>query len=128
MAISDPAGSVVQEPAGMERVVLPGIFAPTQTSMPLLRSTKDYQKDGKLFSLVAINEAVDGQSYVLQVAQDRSADERFRNEFCALLALVLGLGLIACTLVAITVTKRGLRPLTEMPRALARAQPAHLNE
>jgi two-component system heavy metal sensor histidine kinase CusS len=128
MRIIDPAGSVMTETPGMDRLLPPGIFAPPQTSMPLLRSTKDYQKDGKLFSLVAINEAVDGQSYVLQVAQDRSADERFRKEFGALLALVLGLGLIASTLVAITVTKRGLRPLTEMRRALERVQPAHLSE
>lgn len=128
MRIIDPAGSVVAETPGMDRLLPPGIFAPPQTSMPLLRSTKDYQKDGKLFSLAAINEAVDGQSYILQVAQDRSADERFRKEFGALLALVLGLGLIASTLVAITVTKRGLRPLTEMRRALERVQPAHLSE
>jgi two-component system, OmpR family, heavy metal sensor histidine kinase CusS len=128
MRIIDPAGSVVTETPGMDRLLPPGIFAPPQTSMPLLRSTKDYQKDGKLFSLVAINEAVDGQPYLLQVAQDRSADERFRKEFGALLALVLGLGLIASTLVAITVTKRGLRPLTEMRRALERVQPAHLSE
>jgi len=128
MRIIDPAGSVVTETPGMDRLLPPGIFAPPQTSMPLLRSTKDYQKDGKLFSLVAINEPVDGQSYVLQVAQDRSADERFRKEFGALLALVLGLGLIASTVVAITVTKRGLRPLTEMRRALERVQPAHLSE
>jgi two-component system heavy metal sensor histidine kinase CusS len=128
MRIIDPAGSVVVETPEMDRLLPPGIFALPQTSMPLLRSTKDYQKDGKLFSLAAINEAVDGQSYILQVAQDRSADERFRKEFGALLALVLGLGLIASTLVAITVTKRGLRPLTEMRRALERVQPAHLSE
>lgn len=128
MRIIDPAGSVVTETPGMDRLLPPGNFAPSQTSMPLLRSTQDYQKDGKLFSLVAINESVDGQPYVLQVAQDRSADERFRKEFGALLALVLGLGLIASTLVAITVTKRGLRPLTEMRRALERVQPAYLSE
>jgi two-component system, OmpR family, heavy metal sensor histidine kinase CusS len=128
MRIIDPAGSVVTETPGMDRLLPPGNFAPSQTSMPLLRSTQDYQKDGKLFSLVAINETVDGQPYVLQVAQDRSADERFRKEFGALLALVLGLGLIASTLVAITVTKRGLRPLTEMRRALERVQPAYLSE
>jgi two-component system heavy metal sensor histidine kinase CusS len=128
MRIIDPAGSVVTETPGMDRQLPPGIFAPPQTSMPLLRSTTDYQKDGKLFSLVAINETVGGNAYVLQVAQDRSADERFRKEFGALLALVIGLGLIASTLVAITVTKRGLRPLTEMRRALERVQPAYLSE
>jgi two-component system heavy metal sensor histidine kinase CusS len=126
--IIDPAGRVVTETPGMNRLLPPNIFTPPQTSISLSRSTKDYQKDAKLFSLVATNETVAGQPYILQVAQDRSADERFRKQFGALLALVVGLGFIASTLVAITVTKRGLRPLAEMRRALERVQPAHLSE
>src|SRR5439155_954219 len=78
--------------------------------------------------LVTINEMVNGQPYLLQIAQDRSADERFRKQFGVLLALALGLGFIASALVAITVTKRGLRPLAEMRHALERVQPAHLSE
>jgi two-component system, OmpR family, heavy metal sensor histidine kinase CusS len=128
MRIIDPSGNVVTETPGMNLPLPPNIFAPPQTSIPLSRSTKDYQRDGKLFSLVTINETVDGQPYLLQVAQDRSADERFRKQFGALLALALGLGFIASTLVAITVTKRGLRPLAEMRHALERVQPAHLSE
>ena len=126
--IIDPAGGVATETPGMNRLLPPNIFAPPQTSISLSRSTKDYQKEGKLFSLVATNETVNGQPYLLQVAQDRSADERFRRQFGALLALVLGLGLIASTLVAITVTRRALRPLAEMKRSLERVQPAHLSE
>ena len=126
--IIDPAGGVATETPGMNRLLPPNIFAPPQTSISLSRSTKDYQKEGKLFSLVATNETVAGQPYVLQVAQDRSADEHFRKQFGALLALVVGLGFIASTLVAITVTKRGLRPLAEMRHALERVQPAHLSE
>ena len=128
MRIIDPSGNVVTETPGMNLPLPPNIFAPPQKSIPLSRSTKDYRKDGKLFSLVTINETVDGQPYLLQVAQDRSADERFRKQFGALLALALGLGFIASTLVAITVTKRGLRPLAEMRHALERVQPAHLSE
>jgi two-component system heavy metal sensor histidine kinase CusS len=126
--IIGPAGTVVTETPGMNRLLPPNIFAPPQTSISLSRSTKDYQKDAKLFSLVATNETVAGQPHVLQVAQDRSADERFRKQFGALLALALGLGLIASTLIAITVTRRALRPLAEMKRSLERVQPAHLSE
>ena len=128
MRIIDPAGIAVTETPGMEALLPPRIFAPPQTSTPLPDSIKDYQKDGKLFSLVAINERVDGRPYVLQVAQDRSADESFRKEFGALLALVLGLGLVASALVGVTVTRRALRPLAEMKRSLERVQPAHLSE
>jgi two-component system heavy metal sensor histidine kinase CusS len=126
--IIDPAGSVVTETPGMNSLLPPSIFAPPQTSMSLSASTKGYEKDAKLFSLVAINEMVDGQTYLLQIAQDRSADERFRKQFGTLLALVLGLGLIASALVAIVVTRRALRPLAEMKRSLERVQPAHLSE
>ncbi|HWY51854.1 MAG TPA: heavy metal sensor histidine kinase [Chthoniobacterales bacterium] len=128
MRIIDPSGDVVTETPGMDRLLPPKIFAPPQTSTSLPRSTKDYHKEGKLFSLTARNETVNGQPYLLQIAQDRSADERFRKEFGALLALVLGLGLIASTLVAIIVTRRALRPLAEMKRSLERVQPAHLSE
>ncbi|MEY2543028.1 MAG: two-component system, OmpR family, heavy metal sensor histidine kinase CusS [Verrucomicrobiota bacterium] len=126
--VIDPAGTVVTETAGMDRLLPPNIFASPEPAIFLSRSTKDYQKDGKLFSLVATNEAVAGQPYVVQVAQDRSADERFRKQFGALLALALGLGLIASTLVAVTVTRRGLRPLADMTRSLEQVRPAHLSE
>jgi len=124
--VIDPAGSVVTETPEMNRLLPRDVFA-TQTPTPLSR-IKDYETDGKLFSLIAINETVDGLPYILQVAQDRSADERFRREFGALLALVLGLGLIASAFIAVTVTRRGLRPLVEMRRALERVRPAHLSE
>jgi two-component system heavy metal sensor histidine kinase CusS len=126
--IIDPAGNAVTETPGMNRLLPPSIFATPEISRSLPGSTNDYEKDGKLFSLISINETVDGQSYVLQVAQDRSADERFRKQFGALLAFVLGLGLIASALVAIIVTRRALRPLAEMKRSLERVQPAHLSE
>jgi two-component system heavy metal sensor histidine kinase CusS len=45
-----------------------------------------------------------------------------------LFGLVLGVGVIAATVIAVSVTRRGLRPLAEMRRSLERVQPAHLNE
>jgi two-component system heavy metal sensor histidine kinase CusS len=126
--VIDAAGTVVTETPEMDRLLPPNIFASPEPAMFLSRSTKDYHKDGKLFSLVATNEAVAGQPYVLQVGQDRSTDERFRKQFGALLALALGLGFIASTLVAVTVTRRGLRPLADMTRSLERVRPAHLSE
>src|SRR5439155_10887951 len=53
MRILDPAGNVVTETPGMDLLLPPGIFAPPQTSMPLPRSIRDYEKEGKLFSLAA---------------------------------------------------------------------------
>jgi two-component system heavy metal sensor histidine kinase CusS len=126
--VIDPMGTVVTETPGMDRLLPPETFGSPQTSPPQSRSIKNYEKDGKLFSLVSTNENLDGRRYTLQLAQDRSADERFRKQFGALLALVLALGLLASVLIAVTVTRRGLRPLAEMRRSLERVQPAHLNE
>jgi two-component system, OmpR family, heavy metal sensor histidine kinase CusS len=120
-------GGVVAQTAGMDRVLPVFLFAsPTSTSNK--PAPVDYQSDGKLFSLLAQADTVNGHNYTIQIAQDRSADERFRKQFRTLLVLGLGLGVVASALIAVTVTRRGLRPLTAMRRALERVQPAHLNE
>src|SRR5947207_7872428 len=126
--VIDPAGNIATETPQMGDLLPANVFPPPQTSTSLLSSIKNYQKDAKLFSLVSVNENVVGRTYLLQVAQDRSTDERFRKQFRVLLILVLGAGLIASALIAVTVTRRGLRPLAKMRRMFERIQPAHLNE
>ncbi len=124
--IIGPDGKVVAETPGMDRT-LPAFAFPTPQSTTALLPM-NYSVGGKFFSVSPVTETVDGRNYTLQIAQDRSTDARFRKQFRALLALVLGLGAIASTLIAITVTRRGLRPLSQMRLALERVQPAHLNE
>jgi two-component system, OmpR family, heavy metal sensor histidine kinase CusS len=123
-----PEGTVLTETPDMNHWLPPQVFPPAKTSAPLSGEIKDYRTDAKLFSLVATTEMVDGRPYSLQIAQDRSADERFRKQFRTLLALVLGLGILASALIAVTVTRRGLRPLAEMRRSLERVRPPHLSE
>ena len=62
------------------------------------------------------------------MAQDRSVDEQFEKQFGLLVAAVLLGGIFASTLIAITVTKRGLRPLSAMTRSLMRVGPKRLHE
>lgn len=127
--VIDSAGNVISETPQMGDSLPANIFPqPRGSTSSLSQSTKSYQKDSKLFSLAATNETLNGQSYVLQIAQDRSADERFRKQFRALLGLVLALGVIASAVIAVTVTRRGLRPLAKMRRMFERVQPAHLSE
>lgn len=123
--IVHPDGNIAAETPEMERLLPPGIFPPPVTGSQL---PTDYRTAGKLFSLLARNEPTDSGTYIVQIAQDRSADERFRTQFRTLLAIGLGLGAIASALIAITVTKRGLSPLAKMRRAFERIQPAHLSE
>jgi two-component system heavy metal sensor histidine kinase CusS len=126
--ILDPAGVVVTETPGMDRLLPSKLFLRPEGSASILRSPQDYQTGAKLFSLLATTETFNGQIYTVEIAQDRSTDERFRKQFRALLVLVLALGAVASAFIAITVTRRGLRPLGEMTRSLERVRPAHLNE
>jgi two-component system heavy metal sensor histidine kinase CusS len=123
----DSTGRTVAETPQMSELLPANIFPITQTSS-FVHNPKDYRTDGKLFSLVATSQEIGRQLLTIQVAQDRSADEQFTKEFAVLLAVVMALGVLASMAIAMTVSKRGLRPLTDMARSLKRIGPTHLNE
>jgi len=126
--VVDSAGRIVTETPGMNRLLPPSIFPRTPTSTSVTRNPKNYRIGRRLFSLITTIEKANGQPYTIQVAQDRSIDDQFTKEFGALLAVVLAFGILASTVIAITVTKRGLRPLAEMTHSLERVGPTHLSE
>jgi hypothetical protein len=70
------------------------------------------------FALVTFNEHPAGKAYTLQLAQDRSSDEQVERNFALLFIAVLVGGVVASALIAIVVTRRGLRPLREMTESL----------
>ncbi|PYJ49764.1 MAG: two-component sensor histidine kinase [Verrucomicrobia bacterium] len=120
--VVDSAGRTVTETLGMNRLLPPSIFPSPHISTSSTRNPKNYRVGGRLFSLLTTIEEANGQPYTIQVAQDRSTDDRFTKEFGALVAVVLAFGILASTLIAITVT------LGEMTRSLGRIGPTHLNE
>jgi two-component system heavy metal sensor histidine kinase CusS len=124
----DSEGRTLTEMPGMDRILPSEAFPLAQSTTSPLRSTKDYRTAGKLFSLVATNEKSGDKTYAIQVAQDRSSDEQVEREFGVLLIVVLSGSILASALIAITVTRHGLRPLGEMTRSLERTGPTHLNE
>jgi two-component system heavy metal sensor histidine kinase CusS len=124
--ILDPAGRLLAETPGMSEALPPRVFPPAQ-SLSDWKPT-DYRRDGQLYSLVAVIEEVGGQPYSLQVAQDRSSDERFMKEFGALLAAVLALSIVASAVIARRVAKDGLRSLSAMAQSLKRIGPQRLHE
>jgi len=124
----DSEGRTLTEMPGMDRILPSEAFPFAQGTTSPVRSRKDYRTAGKLFSLVATNETSGGQTYAIQVAQDRSSDEQVEREFGVLLIVVLSGSILASALIAITVTRHGLRPLGEMTRSLERIGPTHLNE
>src|SRR5437016_26834 len=123
----DSQGRTYVETPGMDRSLPPEIFPPPQKSVST-GGLKDYRRGPKLFSLVTLNEESGSQPYTLQVAQDRSSDERVERNFAVLFILVLSGSVLASAFIAVVVTKRSLRPLREMTESVARVGPTHLKE
>ena len=126
--VLNSAGLVVAETPGMAEVLPPGAF-PKPTGHELVPDhPREYKAGEKLFSMVTNRVDVEGQSYTIQVGQDRSGDEEFIREFGGLLFVVLVLGTLASVVIATKVAKRGLRPLEEMTNSLKEFGPERLHE
>lgn len=126
--ILDSQGRAIAETPQMDRLIPTQIFPVGRESTEALRIRKDYRSAGKLFSLVAFNEHPGGKVYTLQLAQDRSSDKQVERNFALLFITVLFGGVVASALIAIIVTRRGLRPLREMTESLGRIGPDQLKE
>jgi two-component system heavy metal sensor histidine kinase CusS len=68
------------------------------------------------------------QRLTIQLAQDRTHDERFANNYAALLTGMLGCAVLTCAGIAYLVTRRGLRPLRQLAESVERVGATHLNE
>src|SRR5437762_2307844 len=126
--IIDASGRVAAETPGMQHLLPTERFARGQSARKQEWGPEDYRNGGRLFSLVSSREEVRGQPYVIQLAQDRSEDERFMLEFGFLVGGVLVCGIFASVVIAVTVSKRGLQPLTAMTKSLRRVGPGRLHE
>src|SRR5947208_8478341 len=134
----DSQGRTYAETPGMDRLLPSEIFpsalafaeasAGSQKPASAVTGRKDYRRGAKLFSLIALNEQSGSQRYTLQLAQDRSSDERVERNFAVLFIIVLSGSVLASAFIAVIVTKRGLRPLREMTESVARVGPTHLKE
>lgn len=122
--VVDSNGRTVAETPGMNGLLPSTIFPKAQRSI----SSIETRTGDKLFSLVATIEESGGETYTIQVAQDRSADDHFTKQVGVLLGVMLAFGILASAVIATTVTKRGLRPLAELTSSLQRIGPTHLHE
>jgi len=126
--VIDAGGVTVAETPGMNALLPGNVFPKTPTQNSSVVSPMEHRTAGKLFSLAATVGEAGGQPYTIQIAQDRSSDEEFMKEFGVLLVVVLACGIVASTVIAHTVTRKGLRPITEMTRSLMRIGPKRLHE
>jgi two-component system heavy metal sensor histidine kinase CusS len=126
--ILDSQQRTVAETPGMVQLIPSQIFPAAREPALPLGNRNDYRTAAKLFSLVAFKEHSDGQTYTLQMAQDRSSDEQVERNFAVLFVVVLLGGVLASALIAIIVTRRGLRPLHQMAQSLGRIGPDQLKD
>ena len=126
--ILDSQGHAIAETPQMDRLIPTQIFPAGRELAESIRTRTDYRTAGKFFSLLAFNEHADGNVYTLQLAQDRSSDEQVERNFALLFIAVLFGGVLVSALIAIIVTRRGLRPLREMTESLARIGPDQLKQ
>ena len=124
----DANGRTVAETPGMGRLIPTQTFSSARELSEALRNRTDYHGAAKQFSLVAVNEHVDGRTYTLQLAQDRSSDAQVEKNFALLFIVVLAGGVVASALIAVIVTRRGLQPLRQMTQSFGRIGPDHLKE
>src|SRR5436309_6300397 len=124
--VLDPTGATIGQTTGMETLLPANIFPPVASGeIPV---PTEHRVAGKSFALTTRRAVADGQQFTIQVAQDRSSDEQVERRFGILALVVLSGSILASVLIAIPVTRRGLRPLEEMKLSLERIGPTHLNE
>jgi len=126
--ILDEQSRAIAETPQMDQLIPTQVFPAGREPAEALRARKDYRNSGKLFSLLTFDQHPAGKAYTVQLAQDRSSDEQVERNFALLFIAVLFGGVVASALIAIIVTRRGLRPLREMTESLSRIGPDQLKE
>ena len=127
--VLDSAGHVVAETPRMHETLPIEVF-PTVISVRGVRpTTLTYEaRNRRVFALVTAVLEVGRQRLTIQLAQDRTHDERFANRYAALLTGMLGCAVLTCAGIAYLVTRRGLRPLRQLAESVERVGATHLNE
>ena len=124
-----PDGRAIAATPNMDETLPEKAFPSAASPQSATPQATEYRNPaGRSFLLAAVTEAVNGQPYVAQIAQDRSDDKQFAREFALLLLAVAACGAIASGAIAIGVTKRELRPLQEMAQAVERIDAKQLHE
>ena len=75
LRVLDSNGQTLAETPGMTALLPPSVFSNAMVQTGVEIAPVDFRASGRLFSLVAIQDRVGADTYVIQVAQDRSADE-----------------------------------------------------
>jgi two-component system, OmpR family, heavy metal sensor histidine kinase CusS len=127
--VLDSVGRVVAETPQMQKILPIEVFPSVISEKGLRPVTRTYRaQNEKIFALATAVSEVGQQRLTLQLAQDRTHDERFATQYAALLTGMFGCAVLTCAGIAYLVTRRGLRPLKQMAQAVERVGATHLDE
>ncbi|HEX4666113.1 MAG TPA: heavy metal sensor histidine kinase [Chthoniobacterales bacterium] len=127
--VLDRDGNVVAESPRMRKILPIDVF-PQAVSVPGQRpATAIYHaRNGKTFALVTSRADLEDQPLTLQLAQERTHDERFRGRYAGLLTGIVGCAVITCAGVGLLVIRRSLMPLKHLAQSIERTGATHLHE
>ncbi len=127
--VLDEAGNVVAESPKMRDVLPIEAFPKALTLHGQRPITVLYQvRNRKTFALVTSIADIGKQRLTLQLAQERTHDERFSTRYAALLTGMVTCAVVTCAGVAFLVTRRVLRPLRNLGESISRTGATRLHE
>ena len=123
-----PTGRIIAATPNMDQMLAETAFPSAVSPGSATPKATEYRNaTGRSFLLIAVTEVVNGQPYLVQIAQDCSDDSQFAQEFAVLLLAVGACGAIVSGAIAVGVTKRELRPLQQMAQAVERIDAKQLH-
>jgi two-component system heavy metal sensor histidine kinase CusS len=117
MRILDGKLAIAVETRGMSERVPLAEFPPPPVAGTARRDYIDASGRWMSVAVRAVN--AHGAPFIIQVAEDRNADREFLRELRWMLGSLVAVGMLFSTAIASIVTRRGLRPLKAMERAVA---------
>jgi two-component system, OmpR family, heavy metal sensor histidine kinase CusS len=123
---------VIAEQPEMSDRLAPALFPPPLPQNRVPVDGVEYKAlSGNWYLLMSASAVLDSNSprpVLVQVAQDRSDDKEFTENFGKLLAAVLIGGMVCSAAIAFLTAKRALRPLEEMVTATKKVQASQLDQ
>ena len=127
--VLDEAGNVVAESPKMRDVLPIDAFPKSVTMRGQHPITLIYHaRDRNSFALVTSIADIGKQRLTLQLAQERTYDERFSARYAALLTGMVACAVVTCAGAVFLVTRRVLRPLRNLGESINRTGATRLHE
>jgi len=124
LRVLDKNGKTLAQSHGMDERLPASLFAGPQRAE--VRGRDYTVGDGTWMSLTSEAVTANGVEYTIQVAEDRHADRDFLRELRWILGGLIAAGVLYSAWMARMVTRRGLRPLKAMEKAVERVRATQL--